>query len=318
MNYRIFTAIVLAATALAACSDTEPGDASAPAAARTRVVLRQDAPQAVSVYAFRQQGEAFLFDTLLRNGWTAEGTLSARLKNGTYKFLFAAGAGERLALQPDPPTRATTWDEAAFVLRGDGTQPGVYLPADELFLQAPASEAEKEYILAGTDVTVSARLKRVVCRIGITLKRGYYDGSDYVEVPYTAPRTVLDAIERIELTVSGAGQSVTPSASSGAAEVSSVFGAKQYTELTADGFARFEGPLILPPADGTEVGLKLSVVPAAGAALQPAVLDLKGNALRNTRFDIRLWITSEHPEIGVEIRTEPISQEQDGDSGIWE
>lgn len=318
MNYRIFTAIVLAAAALAACSESEPGADPVSADARTRVVLQQDAPQAVSVYAFRLEGEAFRFDTLLRSGWTAEGTLSARLRNGTYKFLFAAGAGERLALQPDPPTRETTWDRTAFVLRGDGAQPGAYLPADELFLQVPASEAEKEYTLAGTDLTVSARLKRAVCRIGVNVKRGYRQGTDYVEVPYTAPRTALDAIERIELTVSGAGQSVTPSASSGTAEVSAVFSAAQYTELTAEGFARFEGPLVLPPADGAEVGLKLSVTPAAGAALQPAVLDLKGTAVRNMGLEITLWITAEYPEIGVEIRTEPISQEQDGDSGIWE
>ena len=71
-------------------------------------------------------------------------------------------------------------------------------------------------------------------------------------------------------------------------------------------------------ADGGEVGLDITVVPAAGAALQPVQLRLTGKAERNKQLDITLWITSDYPVIGVEIQTTPITEEQDGDTGIWE
>ena len=67
-----------------------------------------------------------------------------------------------------------------------------------------------------------------------------------------------------------------------------------------------------------EVGLDITVVPAAGAALQPVQLRLTGKAERNKQLDITLWITSDYPVIGVEIQTTPITEEQDGDTGIWE
>ena len=79
-----------------------------------------------------------------------------------------------------------------------------------------------------------------------------------------------------------------------------------------------EGPFVIPPADGGEVGLDITVVPAAGAALQPVQLRLTGKAERNKQLEITLWITLDYPVIGVEIQTAPITEEQDGDTGIWE
>ena len=67
-----------------------------------------------------------------------------------------------------------------------------------------------------------------------------------------------------------------------------------------------------------EGGLDITVVPAAGAALQPVQLRLTGKAERNKQLEITLWITLDYPVIGVEIQTAPITEEQDGDTGIWE
>ena len=106
--------------------------------------------------------------------------------------------------------------------------------------------------------------------------------------------------------------------SSGTATVTATLAAADYAELTDAGFVRFEGPFVIPPADGGEIGLDISVVPAAGAALQPAQLRLTGKAERNRQLEITLWITSDYPVIGVEIQTAPITEEQDGDTGIWE
>ena len=55
-----------------------------------------------------------------------------------------------------------------------------------------------------------------------------------------------------------------------------------------------------------------------GSALQPVQLRLTGKAERNKQLEITLWITLDYPVIGVEIQTAPITEEQDGDTGIWE
>lgn len=318
MKFRYCTAVVLAAAAFAACSEPAQETAVAPGSAPTRVTLQRDGTQEVSVYAFRRQGDAFLYDTLFREGWTPDGTLSVRIPGGRYKFLFVSGGGENLALEPAPQKGQTTWEQAAFALRENPAAPGTCFPADELFLQFPASAADAVYTLGGTNATVSARLTRTVSRIGITLKRGYHDGTGYVEVPYTQPHSILDEIDRIELTAGNTGLRVRPDGSEGTAQVTATLAVPDYAELTGQGFARLEGPLVIPPAGGEALELDLSVVPAAGAALQPARLHVTGKAERNKRLDITLWITSGYPVIGVEIDVTPIDREQEGDSGIWE
>lgn len=317
MNNRIHTTIILAAAAFAACSGSERADI-APVTETSRIMLVREGAADVSVYAFRREGAVFLFDTLFREGWTPDGKLSVRLPNGHYKFLFASGAADRIALQPAPLTRQTSWEEAAFVLRENAAVPGTCFPADELFLQYPASGANTVYTIDGAAQTVRARLTRAVCRIAVIVKRGYHDGTRYVEVPYAKPQSVLGQIGRIELSADHTGQRVNPDGSSGTATVTATLAAADYAELTDAGFVRFEGPFVIPPADGGEIGLDISVVPAAGAALQPAQLRLTGKAERNKQLEITLWITSDYPVIGVEIQTAPITEEQDGDTGIWE
>lgn len=318
MNYRILAAIVLAAAASAACSDAERTSDAVPFSGTTRVVLTQEGAHDISVYAFRQQGELFLFDTLFREGWTPEGKLFVRMPSGRYKFLFASGSGENLSLDPAPLTPQTAWEEAAFALREDPAAAGNRLPADELFLQYPASDANRVYTLGTTDVTIPARLSRAVCRIRVNLKRGYHDGTKYVEAPYTAPHSMLDQIERIELRTANAGLRVRPDAVGGAAVVQATLAASDYAASEQDGFVSLDGPLILPPADGADLEMSIRVVPAAGAGLQQTDLNVKGKAERNKNLDVTLWITSAYPVIGVEIDVAPIDREQEGDSGIWE
>ena len=317
MNNRIHTTIILAAAAFAACAVVERA-ALVPSSLTSRFLLSREGAADVSAFAFRRQGAVFLFDTLFREGWTPDGKLSVRMPNGHYKFLFASGAADRIALQPAPLTRQTSWEEAAFVLRKNAVVPGTCFPADELFLQYPASDANTVYTIDGAAQTVRARLTRAVCRISVTVKRGYHDGTRYVEVPYAKPQSVLDQIGRIELSADHTGLRVNPGGSSGTATVTATLTAADYAELTDGGFVRLEGPFVIPPADGGEVGLDITVVPAAGAALQPVQLRLTGKAERNKQLEITLWITLDYPVIGVEIQTAPITEEQDGDTGSWE
>lgn len=318
MNNRKLTTVVLMTAAVAACTDAErmPDGISAPGT--TRVELRQTETRDISVYAFRQKGDVFVYDTLFRDGWAPDGRLSVRLPDGRYKFLFVSGSDENISLEPTPLTARTTWEEAVFTLRENPETDGFYFPADELFLQYPASDANRIYTLAGTDMTVPARLSRAVCQVVVHLKRGFHDGTGYVEVPYAAPHSVLDEIERIELAVTNAGLRVSPDAVSGTAAVAAALPAADHAAVTQKGFIQLDGPMLIPPADGANLEMTVRVVPAAGAALQPAELQIGGKAERNKCLDITLWITSGYPVVGVEIDLSPIDREQNGDSGIWE
>lgn len=104
---------------------------------------------------------------------------------------------------------------------------------------------------------------RARLRIAVIVKRGYHDGTRYVEVPYAKPQSVLGQIGRIELSADHTGQRVNPDGSSGTATVTATLAAADYAELTDAGFVRLEGPFVIPPADGGEIGLDISVVPAA-------------------------------------------------------
>lgn len=311
-------ALALTLLILAACAEPEPSADPLPASAATRVMLQRQGTDEVSVYAFRRQGTSFLFDTLYREGWTADGRLQVRMANGSYKFLFVSGADEGFVSQPMPITQQTAWEDVAFALRANNAVSGTCLPAGELFLQYPPSAAHTVYTVGGSGLTVPARLTRAVCRIGIALKRGYREGAGYVEIPYAKPHSVLEEIERVEITARNTGRSITPDGSSGSATVAATLLTTDYTELTDSGFVLLDGPFILPPAEGSEIDLDISVVPSAGASLRPVRLQLTGSAERNKRLDITLWIASSYPEIGVEIHTAPIEREQEGDSGIWE
>ena len=113
MKHCKLTALILAAAVCAACSEPERADGG-PNPQTTRVTLRREGAADVAVYAFRRQGDRFLFDTLFREGWTSDGRMSVRMPNGQYKFLFASGAADRLVLAPEPLTRQTAWEEVHF------------------------------------------------------------------------------------------------------------------------------------------------------------------------------------------------------------
>ncbi len=160
-------------------------------------------------------------------------------------------AADRIALQPAPLTRQTSWEEAAFVLRENTAVPGTCFPADELFLQYPASDANTVYTIDGAAQTVRARLTRAVCRIAVIVKRGYHDGTRYVEVPYAKPQSVLGQIGRIELSADHTGLRVNPDGSSGTATVTATLAAADYAELTDGDLSGSKGPSSFrPPTAG--------------------------------------------------------------------
>lgn len=55
-------------------------------------------------------------------------------------------------------------EEVHFALRENAEAPGTCCPADELFLQYPASDADAIHTVGSADLTVAATLRRAVCR----------------------------------------------------------------------------------------------------------------------------------------------------------
>lgn len=320
MNYSKYMAFVLSAFWLAACSEPERAFAPSGLGADGSELLLQHAGtlEGVSVFAFRRTEDRFLYDTLFRNGWEADGRMSVRMRNGEYKFLFAQGAGEALKLMPEPLTKQTAWEEAVYALQPDGAVPGYWLPADELFLQSPAGAAGAVYTVRGERVNVTAHLTRAVGRVDVVLKRGYKQGDAYVEVPYRAPRHILEQIAGLEMELDGVGAQLTTAGSVGTAKVRLRFDAATDAVRTDEGFARFEGPFVVPPEGGGAVQLALQVEPADGSPVPAAQVRVEGVIERNKRLEVTLWVTSDYPTFDVEVRLAPITDEQDGDAGVWE
>lgn len=320
MNYSKYMGFVLSALCLAACS--EPERAMAPSgtgAGESELLLQHAGPlEGVSVFAFRRTEDRFLYDTLFRGNWDTQGRMSVRMRNGDYKFLFTEGAGAALKLMPEPLTKQTAWEEAVYALQPDASGAGYSLPADELFLQSPAAVAETVYTVQGERQTVSARLTRAVGRVDVVLKRGYKNGDTYIEVPYTAPHHILEQVAGLELEIDGVGSQLTAAGSTGTAKTRVRFDAASDAELTDEGFARFEGPFVVPPAGGTPVQVDVKVTPAAGSPVPAAQVGVAGTVERNQRLEVTLWITSDYPTFDVEVRLTPITDEQDGDTGVWE
>lgn len=245
--------------------------------------------------------------------------MTVRLRNGQYRFLFSHGDGEHLKQAPETLEKGVTgWEDVWFSLVPNASTASSFMPADELYLQYPASQAERTYALDGSSQTVKADLGRAVGRILVVLKRGYIADGKYVELPYDAPHNILEDVGSMSLKIDGAGRSVRPDGSAGTARILYDIASGSQKEITPDGFAEFEGPFVIPPSDGKPVSINISVEPAAGSSMPASSLNLTGTVERNKFLEITLWITSAYPEIGISIDTLPMTGVKEGDSGMWE
>lgn len=209
MKHCKLTALILAAAVCAACSEPERADGG-PNPQTTRVTLRREGAADVAVYAFRRQGDPGSSSTRssAKDGPPTAGCRCACRTDSTN----SSSQAERPTGSSSHPNRShgqTAWEEVHFALRENAEAPGTCCPADELFLQYPASDADAIHTVGGADLTVAATLRRAVCRIEVSVKRGYHDGTQYVEVPYAEPQSVLGEIDRIELSAGAAGLRVT-------------------------------------------------------------------------------------------------------------
>lgn len=318
MRMRSIIFILLSLPLLFSCSDQErlpdsPGEQENIPAGIARVAFRSG-PLPQSVYIFRKEGNVFRYDSTLKDGWSAEGKMTARLPIGDYKFLFTGPLDGEIDLLPASLDKTVTPEQLRFVSRPVPEQGEYLLPPAELFLPEP-DVADSVYEIRGEDV-IECTLKRRVSQIGFVLKRGYKEGNEYVPLPYTEGHDILETIGKIQVKISGVGRECNYLGTSGEGTIFCEYEASRRDSVDSQGFAAFGGPFVFPPAANGDVRLAITLTSVEGDKY-PA-LELTSKLEANRKLMVNLWLGSSYFDVGVTIHNVPISGKTAGDTGAWE
>lgn len=285
------------------------------------VTFRTEAVTDVSLYIFRKKGDLFLYQSEINKGWTTDGRVTIQMDKGDYQFLFVKSDGQGTELSPSPLQTDNRLEEIHFNALSDPLQEGGVLPVNELFLPEPEA-ATRIYSIRGGE-TVSCTLKRAVSRLLLMLKRGHADNAVYVPDPYPFGENILQKIRKIEVTISGVGTSADLFGTKGSATLSTTFSEANKDSLTQEGFAAFTGPFFFPSSSGGPVEVSVSIYPKDESSEKMIRRVVSGEVKKNEQLCVVLWIEPEtKPEenwsIGLTVDTRPISEETEGDKGVWE
>lgn len=285
------------------------------------VTFRAETATDVALYIFGRKGDRFLYRSEIDKGWTTNGSITIQMDKGDYQFLFVKSDGQGTELSPSPLQADTPLEEVHFNAFPDPIHEGGVLPVNELFLPEPDA-ATRIYSIRGGE-TVSCTLKRAVSRLLLVLKRGHIDQTAYVPDPYPSGENILQKIQRIEVTISGVGTSTDLFGTQGAATLSTTFSEANKDSLTQEGFATFTGPFFFPSSSAGPVEVSVSIYPKDEAQETIIRKVVNGEVKKNEQLCVVLWIESQmKPEenwsIGLTVDTRPISEETEGDKGVWE
>lgn len=310
---------LLALLMLSSCSEQEEpasgssgGTENVPAGVSR--VLFKTGPQSQCVYIFRKEGDVFRYDSMINSGWSEEGTATARLVLGDYKFLFTGPLNGDLDVLPATLDKTVTWEQLRFASRPDNGLENGILPAGELFLPEP-EVADSVYAIRGDD-EIACTLKRRVSQLTFAVKRGFKDGDIYVPQPFAGGQDILSMVDQLEVEIYGVARSCNYAETSGTGNVLRTYSASDDGSTDPDGFVTFTGPFVFPPSDGSEVRLKITPGKPSGETYPPVEITRKLEA--NRQLEVNLWMSSSQYDIGVTVHTSPISQETEGDKGVWE
>lgn len=308
--------LLYGAFAMAACSThTERAAEESSPCRRVNMSVRANSIEdynGTSVLIFRKDNGAYRFLSRFSGPWDNEGHATATLELGDYRFLFSRSAGLSTG-ESSLIEGVTTPEEFGFSARQDAN--GNTLPVDEIFLPA-ASEPQTEYRI-DDHTTVNSNLTRAVSRIDVLIKRGISDGTSFIEFPYTDGKTVLDHMENLELRIEGTSTRLTTEGTSGSGQTIVRFTPSQATEITAEGFALFTGPLVFPPADNGNVDVKAAFNPESGSPFPEMTGSATSPLQKNKVLELTLWITNDYKFIDITAETRPIEAETEGDNGVW-
>lgn len=271
-------------------------------------------PQSQCVYIFRKEGNDFRYHSMINSGWSADGKVTARLLTGDYKFLFTGPLDGQTDVLPSALTSSVTPDQLHFAAKTDDVHTNYILPAGELFLPEP-DVADLVYTIRGND-EIKCTLKRRVSQLEFVLRRGYKEEGKYVARPYSDGHNVLENISELQIEITGVARYCNFQGTFGKGDILCTYLASECENIDAQGFATFTGPFVFPPAGDAEVMLHITPISSSGVPYQ--MLTLPGKLEANRKLEVNLWFNPSYYDIGVTIRNRPITQQTDGDTGIWE
>lgn len=269
----------------------------------------------VSVLIFGHSNNGFKYLRSINTGWSVDGKVSTLLEIGTYKFLFLKYISVNTTFYPNSLNTSTNFEDIKIVAKEDPLNNGYLIPVDELWLPETEAMADETYLI-NNPTTVYNTLKRAVSQVQLNIKRGYNKGTTIAPYPFSDGKNIMDNIKEIKLDIAGVGEAVTISGGEGSSKTQ--YSSQAATEITTEGYAVFEGPLVFPNGTGANSSVKITIVPKDGSAFPVMTADVEGLLERNKKLEITLWLTSTYKFINVTVKTEPISESEDGDLGIWE
>lgn len=316
-------AIIWAASGLLSCSEQKQKEEAHPAntgkievALGTKVSL--PAGGKVAVYAFKNDGSGkYCYSRTVAEDWDGTGTSTLYLPEGEYKFHYSCCDKSGLALDPTPDELIEI--EMLGYRTLDSENSGECLPCSELFLPKVDSKPDSVYKIGSIPTKVKVELERVISRVDVVLKQGRLVDNEYVPVPFPSGSTALDQIGSIRLKVSGAGQRVCGTGTSGSAVHSGMLDAEDCVSVSPEGFVLLKGLMILPPPSDGEVTVDVWTLPATRAAQEISAGTFRSRLPKNTRLELTLWLISS-ADVGVDVTVDlkPLVRFEEGETGIWD
>lgn len=272
----------------------------------------------VAVYAFKHDDSGrYSYSRAIAEDWDGTGTSTLYLPEGEYKFHYSCC--DKSGLELDPVPNETTEIEmlgyrTLMSQNGDGC-----LPCSELFLPKVDSKPDSVYKIGSVPTKVKMELERVVSRVDVVLKQGRLVDKEYVPVPFPSGSTALDQIGSIRLKVSGAGQRVCGTGTSGSAVHSGMLDAEDCVSVSPEGFVLLKGLMILPPPSDGEVTVDVWALPATRVAQEISAGTFRSRLPKNTRLELTLWLISS-ADVGVDVTVDlkPLVRFEEGETGIWD
>lgn len=317
-------AIVWAASVLLSCSEQkENADSAYTGKVEMALGTNESLPVGakVAVYAFKHDGSGrYCYSRAVAEDWDGTGISTLYLPEGEYKFHYSCCDKSGLALDPTPDV--STEIEMLGYRTLDSENSGECLPCSELFLPKADSKPDSVYKIGSVPTKVKMELERVVSRVDVVLKQGRRNGTEYVPVPFPSGSTALDQIGSIRLKVSGAGQRVCGTGTSGSAIHSGTFDTEDCVSVSPEGFVLLKGPMILPPPGDGEVTVDVWALPETRAAQEIPAGTFRSRLPKNTRLELTLWLSSSGPStevtVDVAVDLKPLVRFEEGEIGIWD
>lgn len=337
--------IALVCMGAISCSESVQDENIGPEEGTTRtasVAFAAEGAGDLSVYVFSKSNDAFLYHSVLNDGWITQenGTrkLYREMKEGEYKFVFLGNRCNNLAL-PEMPTRAGEfYFEDMIISHSVTSKEGYFRGADEIYMQDDAALAALAHTVSGNK-EISAHLTRAVGKIEVQLVRGYATDVDgettFVPVPYTGDENITDLFEGYEIEVIDCGDHLSIGGCNGKAKiyeqyavedtnVRTILADDEDNDGTMTGFAVLDGPFVLPPAEDSDMQVRVKLTPKAGSGLtefeKTLVNGIDGvvNVPRNHKLTITFWLDAQSsPVISVTANLADMDKENPGDSGMW-